>query len=285
MSMSFDQIENAIDVGSPVFLYEAIYDNSPGAVYRYTPTPLQTAANGKIWQPVQIKHSSIVSNGTLDNQVLKVTVRKNVALTQLFRESPPGIVVKLNIYRGYVGEGAYILEWTGRIMSMSIRPGEGEADFNCEPISTSLRNIGLRRKYQLGCPHVLYGTACKAAMLAHTEVGSIVGVVSANTIDVTLTGAQMGLTPANLIGGFIKITKANALVDRRAIIKVNSLGGRTYRVFMMSFMGGLETGLNVSLSKGCDHTFAMCRNTFNNVANFGGCPNIPVSNPFTQNTF
>ena len=118
-----------------------------------------------------------------------MTTRKNPALTDLFRQSPPGIVVRLNIYRGYLGEDAYILEWTGRILSMTLRPVDGEAEFSCEPISTSLRNIGLRRKYQLGCPHVLYGTACNAALLAHTESGFISGIVSQSTIDVTLTSA------------------------------------------------------------------------------------------------
>ncbi len=283
--MNFDQLEHAIDTGSPIFLYEAIYDTSPGAVYRYTQTPLQTAANGKTWQPAQIKHSEITSNGSLDNQVLKMTTRKNLALTDLFRQSPPGIVVRLNIYRGYLGEDAYILEWTGRILSMTLRPVDGEAEFSCEPISTSLRNIGLRRKYQLGCPHVLYGTACNAALLAHTESGFIAGIVSQSTIDVTLTSAVMGVTPANLVGGFMKVTKSNGLVDRRAIIAATSLGGRTLRVNLMSFMGGLEEGLNVSLSKGCNHTFEMCRDTFQNVANFGGCPNIPTSSPYSQNTY
>lgn len=283
--MNFDQIENAIDVGSPIFLYEAVYDTSPGSAYRYTSTPLQTIANGKNWSPVQIKHSEIVSNGTLDNQTLKVTCRKDIELADLFRLAPPSIVVTLNIYRGYLGQQAFILEWTGRISSMSISPGDGEAEFACEPLSTSLRNTGLRRKYQLGCPFVLYGSSCKVSQLAHTETGKLAAIVNSRTVDVQLTGAQLGVTAANLTAGVFKITKNNGLVDRRSIISAVDLGGRKFRITMMSYIAGIETGLNVSLSKGCPHTFASCRDIFGNVANFGGCSNIPTSNPFTSNTF
>ena len=283
--MDFDAIEKAIDVGSPIFLYEAVYDTSPGSAYRYTSTPLQTIANGKNWSPVQIRHSEIVSNGTLDNQTLKVTARKDIPLADLFRLAPPSVVVTLNVYRGYLKQQAFILEWTGRIVSMSISPGEGEAEFACEPISTSLRNTGLRRKYQLGCPYVLYGDSCKVSQLAHTESGTVTGIVDSRTVDVTLTSAEIGVTAANLVAGVFKVTKTNGMVDRRAITNAQLLDGRTFRISLMSYCGGMATGLNVSLSKGCPHTVDACRDTFGNVANFGGCSNIPTSNPYTNNTF
>lgn len=283
--MDFDAIENAIDVGSPIFLYEAVYDTSPGSAYRYTSTPLQTIANGKNWSPVQIKHSEIVSNGTLDNQTLKVTARKDIPLADLFRLAPPSVVVTLNIYRGYLGQQAFILEWTGRIVSMTLNPGEGEAEFACEPISTSLRNTGLRRKYQLGCPYVLYGKACKVSQLAHTESGKVTKVINSRTVEVQMTSADIGVTAANLTAGVFKLTKNNGMVDRRSITFAEALGNRTYRVSMLSYIGGVEVGLNVSLSKGCPHTFESCRDIFGNVANFGGCSNIPTSNPYTTNTF
>ena len=283
--MDFDAVENAIDVGSPIFMYEAIYGASAGDAYRYTGTPLQTIANGKNWLPIQIEHTEIVSNGTLDNQTITITMRSNADLVDMFRLAPPSIVVEINIYRGYLGEQAFNIEWKGRIVSMALNPEEGTAAFSCEPISTSLRNTGLRRKYQLGCPFVLYGSACKVSQLAHTESGAITGIVDARTLQVTLTGAQMGVNASNLIAGVCTVTKANGMKDRRAIVNAVNVGGRVYNVTLMSYIADVSVGLVASLSKGCPHTFSSCRDIFGNVANFGGCPNIPSSNPYRVNTF
>ncbi|MDY7026070.1 MAG: phage BR0599 family protein, partial [Pseudomonadota bacterium] len=42
---------------------------------------------------------------------------------------------------------------------------------------------------------------------------------------------------------------------------------------------GLEVGQTVTILPFCDHSIEACENTFNNVNNYQGCPNMPEKNP------
>lgn len=282
--MSYDTIENSIDISKPVFLYEIIFGPAVQDVYRYIAEERDQLAMNTTWKAQSIKHGDITSSGSLDKQSLTLTCRRDIEIWNLYRVGPPSFVVRLNIYRGQLDIGEFSTEWMGRILLAQRK--DSEVEFSCEPISTSLRNPGLRRKYQYGCPHVLYDNqSCMVDANLHTSSGTITSIDGASSPVVQLAGAVNGVTAANMVAGIFRTYDSNGLMVRRAIVSAEDLGSRRYRLHLMSYIPDMAAGRLVSISKGCPHTFAACRDTFNNVENFGGCPNIPTKNPFSQNQF
>lgn len=282
--MSYDSIENSIDISKPVFLYEVVYGPSPQDVYRYIAEERDQTAMGAVWKAQNIKHGDITSAGTLDKQSLTLTARRDIDVWDLYRVGPPSYVVQLRIYRGQLDINEFSTEWVGRILLAQRR--DSEVEFSCEPISTSLRNPGLRRKYQYGCPHVLYDDqSCKADVNLHTAAGSIIAIEGVTTPVVQFAGDQHGVTAENIVAGIFRTYDSKGLMIRRAIVSAEDLGNRQFRLHLMTYAPDMAVGRIANVSKGCPHTFAACRDTFNNVGNFGGCPNIPTKNPFTSNQF
>lgn len=281
--MSYDALENSVDGGKPYFFYEFVYDESPGGAYRYVADVQQQITGGKTWKPFAIKHGTITTAGVLDKQPVTVTARKDIPLVPMYIAGPPSRVVLVNIYRGHEDDAEIVLEWTGRLLNMKL--AGAEAEFTCEPISTSLLTVGLRRKYQRGCPHTLYGSSCRASLLAHTEKGSVTQVVGTLQVRIQLTGASTGIVRSNLIGGIFRVTLATGITEIRAITEAVNNGGRRWTLSLMSQVNEILAGQAVSVSKGCGHTFEICRDTFQNVSNYGGCPNIPMKDPFRYNQF
>jgi hypothetical protein len=52
------------------------------------------------------------------------------------------------------------------------------------------------------------------------------------------------------------------------------------QILLRAAIPGMKVGDNVTLSRGCDHTLAVCKNTFANVVNYVGLPARPTRNPF-----
>lgn len=283
--MSYADIENSVDSGRPLFFYEFVYDaEATYTAWRYVADTEQRIYGGKVWAPFPIKHSEITLSGSLDRQTLTVTARNDIPLSNVLISRPPSRVVLLNIYRAHLGDTEMVMEWTGRVLSGNW-VSSAEAEFSCEPISTSQQAIGLRRKYQRGCPHALYGSSCRADKSAHTESGNASMIEDSMTVTVALTGTDTGFNTTNMAGGIFRITLETGLMEIRAISRAEAIGPRTWKLHLIAPIYDMAAGQAVSVSKGCLHTFAVCRDTFNNAKNYGGCPNIPTTDPFVYNQF
>lgn len=284
--MSYELIETSDDLGAPVSLFEFIYGDTPGEVYRYSTTLEPVTLAGRAWLPHNITHSEIVSSGSLDRAELTVTARADIEVAKLFIAAPPSQEVRLNIWRGHeltLTEGWDDFErvWCGRVLAPTWQ--EADVEFKCEPTSTSGKRLGLRRHYQYGCPHVLYGRACGVSQLANTLYGRVVAVNNGAdlVLDITPSGA-LPLT-SQYLGGILTVI----LPTGRRILR--SITGATVestgtRVRLMSVIPGIAIGERIEIARGCLHTWDDCK-TFNNTPNYGGCPNMPTSDPFRTNTF
>lgn len=281
--MDYNDYENSTDLSKPLFFYEFIYNDSPGGAYRYVASQSRVIAGGRAWTPRAIVHTEITTQGNLDKQTVTIKTGKDIDLTPLFIVGPPSRVVKANIYRTHEGMTDLQLEWTGRVLNG--KWAGAEAEFACEPIFTSLVTNGLRRKYQRGCPHTLYGRSCGASQLAHTERGVVTAVANSLTVQVQMNGGEIGMTAENITGGIFRVTLADGITEIRAITSAVAQGNRYWTLGLISQVSNVAAGQSVSISMGCPHTFEACRDTFQNVVNFGGCPNIPTKNPFNANQF
>ncbi|MGO8241346.1 phage BR0599 family protein [Rhizobium ruizarguesonis] len=278
--MSFSSIETSRHRGQPVTLYHFAYSETAYFAYTDAENPITHDDNGSasggeiIYEPIPIMREAVVSSGTMDKSALSIRMPRDVELGDLFRVYPPAQVVTLIIRQGHLSDTEdppeFLVIWSGRVLSVA-RDGD-ECVVSCEPVSSSLRRPGLRRHYQFGCPHVLYGPQCSANKAAHS-ISTTVSALSGTSI--TLPGGWNGsFSAAKFVEGVVEWTNDAGGIERRKILKVTGnvllLGG---------LLRDLDVGATITAALGCNHQMSDCQNLFANIQNFGGCPWIPTENP------
>lgn len=280
--MTFEAYEESREDGLPVQLFLFRYGTEAGEYYAYTDhtesLDMVHAILGPItFAPVPIERDEIEANGTLDKSTVTVRTDVGTSLAEIFRIYPPASVVVLTIWQGHVEDPdeEYLVTWAGRIVGAG-REG-GELVMSGEPVSTSMRRPGLRRHYQFGCPHELYGPKCQANKAAATVASTVSAIDGAI---VTLAGGWEGaFNPEKFLRGMLEWEAAGGSTDRRTILRIDgddlSLSG---------IPNGLSVSDPVDVVLGCNHkAYAEdggdCQPLHNNILNFGGCRWIPTKNP------
>jgi hypothetical protein len=292
--MSFNQRENSRYSGTPVSLYliqGAENSAESGMIGPYGFNNGETIINRKIgvndlgqdiilpFYPWPIKNSAITHDGTLDKSDVTISMSLGSEIDQLFLAYPPSQVVNLTIFEGHVGdpvtEENYPALWLGRILGSTYK--KNEIELSCQPVSTSLKRPGLRRNYQIGCPHVLYGSQCRASRAAATVTRSVTNVTRNQIMVDAWLGAQFGL----YIGGLLEWTNSDTGVrELRTIANVINDSG-TSVLIVRGIARGLAVGTQLSVIRGCNRQMSGC-NQHNNIHNYGGQPFIPLENPLSS---
>lgn len=262
--MSFAARENSRSLGEPDTLFRF---TSGGAVYGYTDAEQPISFGGVTYQPIPVDRDSVTSSGTLDKTTLKIVMPTDTPVVELFRVYPPSEVVGVTIFQGHSFDLDFKAAWSGKALSCS--RAYHKATIACEPISTSMKRPGLRRRYQRGCPHVLYGDRCR--ILREN--------FSRNTVVATVDGPYVTL-PSGFNGPFSENQFANGMFscrgERRQILKVSHLENA---LIISGAIPGMVHNDPVTITLGCAHTMNDCRDVFNNIQNYGGQPWIPTKNP------
>lgn len=286
--MTYAAFEESRDDGGPVQCFLFRYGTEAGEYYAYTAhtddiTIDHGGSFGEItYVPVPIQRDGITSNGTLDKSSLKLGMDIGTDLSELFRVYPPSNVVTLTIYEGHIddADSEFVVVWAGRVVTVS-REG-GELVLSGEPVSTQMHRPGLRRHYQYGCPHQLYGTQCGASKAAAT-VSAVVASVSGSTVKLT-AGWEGSFTAAKFLRGMLEWTPSGSSTERRTIVRVS---GDT--LTLSGIPKGLAAADDVDVVLGCNHkAFAPsgdCEALHDNVINFGGQPWIPIKNVVNSNPY
>lgn len=243
--------------------------------FAYTDAESTIVKDGISFTPIPIQRAAVTSSGTLDKAMLEITMAQGEDVGELFVAYPPAQVLNLIIYQGHVGDdpnllNAYPVIWTGRVLGVQHPPNETK--FTCEPVSTSIRRPGLRRNYQIPCPHVLYGAQCKANRKAATSPATVVSIAS-NRVTMAV-GWQGSRPPAKYTGGMLGWTKTDGTLELRTILRVEG-----DVLYLSATPRGLAAGDVANVSLGCGHNMGDCRDLHANIQNYGGQPWIPMSNP------
>lgn len=276
----------------PITLYYFRWGSDAASYYSFTdststvnaPGPLEDTSPQTMvdYTTETIERGTITSSGTLDKAQLEVTVPRDNDLAELFVAYPPAQVVTCVIRQGHLGAtDDYPAIWVGRVTSMRFE--DSDAKFTLEPVATSLRRTGLRRNYQLGCPHALYGQQCRADKPAATVT---VAVTSISNQTLVLPTGWFGSIPINkYLGGLAQWTTPEGNTEIRTILRKSG----TDNLVLGGIIRGLSAAQNVELSLGCNHKMDDCADLHveidsgsplqSNIHNFGGQPWIPLENP------
>lgn len=270
----FDFFTKSRFFGRPIELYKFTYGGSAANVHLFTDAEYAVVKGSETYLPVPIERATTNNAGTLDRSSVEIRVARDNAIAEMFRVYPPNHVVTLTIYQGEAEDpdAEWKALWAGRVVACG---WEGsEAKLACDPISTSLNRVGLRRNFQYMCPHVLYGPKCQV-----TKVPVAATVNSASGKIVTVGTAIAN--PSHYQGGMLEWTTPAGLYQSRTIVSAYVIDSTT--VFTLNGIAtGLTGGAAVSCVKGCQHTLNFCGTVHANYHNFGGDPWIPLKNPISN---
>ncbi|MEG3175855.1 phage BR0599 family protein [Sphingomonas sp. RB3P16] len=271
--MSFPTYETSRSLGQPDIL---IRFTSGDNVYGYTDAEEAITFAGTTYEPLPLDRDAVTSSGNLDKSTFRITLPVSAPIAELFRVFPPSEVVSCVMLQGHGSDPdhQFIAVWSGRVLSCS--RAKSRATLSCEPISTSMRRPGLRRRYQYGCPHVLYGPYCRADRAAFSVTATVVAV---NGTYITMAAGWPGALDQAKFANGIMVAAETAQTDIRTILKVVP-GENT--IIISAAIGGLTVGSAITLSLGCNRQMGDCLNVFNNIHNFGGHPWIPKTNPLSN---
>nr|WP_277923451.1 DUF2163 domain-containing protein [Sphingomonas sp. TREG-RG-20F-R18-01] len=256
------------------------YGDQGTQVYSYCDAEQPIVMQGVTFKPIPIDRTKITTSGTLDKANVTITTPQDSELADLYLIYPPSAVTTLVMYQGHVDDpdDDFRVIWSGRVMACA-RKGS-KAEFTCEPVSTSLRRNGLRRRYQFGCPHELYGPDCRASKIRATINATVTLVQGAR---ITLPQGWNTIAAEKYVGGLCEWINDVGGREVRTILKMEG-GGNT--ALLSGTTRGMSQGQTVSMVLGCNHKAGVaaqpdgdCQPLHANVLNFGGQMFIPFKSP------
>lgn len=263
--MTFNLIEVSQESAQPIELYK--FEKGPVRWY-FTSASRDISYGGFTWLSVPIERGNLEATITEERSGMKITVSRSNPVPDLWRVSPPSDVVTVTIYRNHYGDVDAQCVWVGRVLSTEWRGIQ--AIMACEPASISMNRNGLRRVYQRGCPHKLYGPGCNVDRSLYEVTGAVTAIVG----NVVTVSAFSSAANGYFALGPFEWMQPDGSLARRMIVS-NTGGALT----LSQAIPGLAVGAMVLAAPGCDHVLATCKNKFNNILNYGGMPFIPTKNP------
>lgn len=286
--MAYEDFEESASSGQPVTLFLFRYSSQPLDYYAYTDADLKPGEVISVasidYEPRPIARANFSQDGTLDKAGLKIETDVGTEVAELFRVWPPSSVVTLVIAEGHIGDpdSEFLVTWAGRIVAANRQ--KKKMVLTGEPVSTSLRRPGLRRHYQIGCMHQLYGPQCQADKPSKTVPATVDSITGAT---VTLDAGWNGAFAADkFLGGLLEWPSPSGATNVRTILRVT---GDT--LMLSGITPDLSPSDAVDVVVGCNHrAYAEddgdCQPLHENILNYGGCRWIPIKNPIgTYNNY
>lgn len=268
--MSYDAYELGEQTGSPVHLFQFVYEE---ITYYYTSRPVAVTAMGQVWESRKISLGEIKSTEDLNSGELKVQFPRDDTFAAQFLTDIQNHVCSLTVWRRHEHDpdNEYTVYWKGKIVGFNVN--SNQLELVGESIYISARRQGLNGKQSKTCRHAVYHRGCN---LDPTDSASdalyVEGTLSSVSADgLTLTVAAAGSqADGYYLGGMVR--------DDDGVFRyITGHSGSTLTIARPHV--GFVASDTVRLFPGCDGTRSTCKNVFNNLLNHGGFPDTPDFNP------
>ena len=260
--MSYTSREQSDYAGHPLELYRFAMGDR---LWLYTSADHEVAYGEDVYQPCYIKRGGFTKGGDARKSTLEIEVGASNDVALLFRTGWLPSLLIVTIYRHHYEDSDFSVLWKGRVTSC--KWAGSVASLASESVFTLFQRAGLRRVYQVGCPHVLFGAACGLAA-SDWAVAKIVTAVAAGQVSV---GGLAGYGSGYFLGGMLKAGEELRMITAHAGSDLTLVDG----------IADLAVGSAVTLWPGCARTVNACLNKFANLDNYGGLPYLPTKNPFS----
>lgn len=276
--MSYDTRDQSEEDADPVLLFKFVQGTT---TYRYAlaTSAIHLSSDGTNWTPAVIVPSELGHSNDVGKDELRIELAADCPLALTFSGGAPDVITTVTVFRTFLApEETPVTYWKGRVVNTGMEPGK--VVLNCDPIFTQLKRPGLRALYTKMCRHVLFGRGCnidagdfETRVTVFDASGSLVTLPANTAHDGYWDGGM--LTAPDGTSRMIVKHQAGKLTLIRPVASLNA--------FVAAHP---QTGATVSLFRGCDHSWQMCKSRFNNGGNYGGDPNFAQKNPFaTQVSF
>lgn len=266
--MSYDSRETSVSTGQPFELYKFLTETE---TWLMTSGDVERTYQGQVYQPTALVRTSTSQSTEVKGGHVKIRMAPNNEIAQMFVATIPSTPLFLTIYRGHDGEpqSEVVVVFTGRVLSAQFTTDD-LCELDCAPESELLERRIASTCFQKQCNHILFDAGCGL----HKELWRVSGVLTAVSPDgLTLTSPAFVSRP----NGWWNTGYIEYGTDRRMVI---SHVGETVK--LMTALNGLGPGVQISIYPGCDRSYEVCQQKFNNGANFNGWQWIPSKNPFSS---
>jgi hypothetical protein len=250
-----------------------------GGPWLYTDAETPLVFESGTYDPIPIDRGNVTSSGNLDKADMEINLSRKADIAIALNQYPLSSVITLIVRQGHIDDpdNDFPVVWTGRVINVSRL--KATTKLVCEPIATAMRRPGLRRRWQIGCPHVLYGDQCKANRQRATISVPVVSVAGST---ITLpTGWSGTINATKYVNGIASWVGDDGLFEQRTILRVT---GSTV-VLLSGPVRGIGDTSTVDMTLGCNHQMDDCLELHDNIHNHGGCPFIPKKNPSKSQIF
>lgn len=243
---------------------ETYHFNNALTDYYYTSHSEDVTIDGNTYQAVPIQRSSF-DKGIIDG-VSRCTIK--APITTIFYQyvaSYPTQPTTVQIKRYYMDDYTEsVLVFNGVINSITINKHIAEAEClsNYNELKHSVPGIYI----QPYCNNVLYGPICKAKKVPW--VRSV--IVDEDDQSHLIVHDHVDVGDDYFTLGTLEFNEEKRLITKQTCIDADHIN-----VYLHFPIRDLETGLPVTLYRGCDKTARTCHYDFNNLENFVGMYYIP----------
>jgi len=265
--MTYQAIEASQVSGKPVELYKFDF---PEGIETYTSAPDTQNLLGYVWEPLPIDRSPVKSVSTVKDTPLTIKVPKGSIIARSAANSKNSRV-KVWLYRHHRGDSDVYLQGVWYLSTTSTK--ETHVSLECVTVAQLLETSLPRYHYQTLCNHELYSSECGVSPVFLTGIIQAVGkVLPDGSTDYRYLTLDINVPAEAVLGGI------NLGVDWRMVTEAS--GGTEIQVSEPFY--DAKVGDTVKLhDRGCDRSYATCRDRFANNENFGGHPIIPTRNFFS----
>jgi len=276
--MTFLDIETSKDLGAPYELYEFVYGPRPEDSYKYANTE-EEVPGFPDFVPTPIRRDAYKTSGKAERDQMNITLPTESSIAQMILPYPPPYEVYVTIWAGHFEGGLPMVVWMGRVLSNAFSEA-GDVVLTCESLLISLKRLGVRRRWQIGCPLVLYSKGvgqCNAEREDFTVEAEVLAVIDG--VPVFANGWNQPFQKDQFKTGMLRWESPYG-IEYRSIRQVQD-----DRVVFIGQLRGIEPGQTVELILGCNRRMTDCEEVFDNIKNFGGQPWIPLTNPVRHHNF
>jgi uncharacterized phage protein (TIGR02218 family) len=247
-------------MSKPIKLYRFTEDS---LVWTLTSSNKSQTYNGETYNKSAIGHSQIKSSPDKNGSTIDIIVDLDNVMARRWFVNAIDTVVNLQIFK--IDDGVVTVDWQGRLIGT--KPDDSKLTLVFDSGFSQVRHIGLREQYQKTCPHILYGRLCGKNKDDMAVSGTVL-TISGSTVTVSAASSKPD--------GYFN---AGMIADSAGVLRfITSHVGTV--LTLTRPLDSLSVGMSINLYPGCPRTTKACKDTFNNLANFGGFPWIPSINPY-----
>lgn len=260
-------------------LAELYLFESMGQQWAYTSADMPVEYNGVTYEPVPISRGAAEQTQDINKNDLQIKVARDNDVGLIHLQYAPDSITSLTVFQREE-DGTFGVFWKGRITGA--RADGSEITLVCESVFTSMRQPGLRARYQKNCRHAVYGRGCRLDPEDFAVTAYVAGLSG-----LTLTIPDAALQPDGYyLGGMVRLYNTLRMITSHygdQIVITREIHGAAEQLAATGY--GLAYGLDYGraaavLYPGCNRVRSTCINKFDNVLNYGGFPWIPARNPF-----